>query len=76
VCDPQEDEPVAFTLYVTLGGNDHTFTFYLWILDSATTSHITHTKSGFHDYTPIKPTPVKGLGNVQVHTYCMGMEPY
>ena len=35
-CNPQKDKPVASTSYVTLGDNNHIFTFYPWILDSAT----------------------------------------
>src|SRR5271163_640443 len=70
--DPQEDEPVASTSYVTKSDNSEFFSFYLWIIDSATTSHITHTKSAFIDYTPTKPIPVSGLGNIHVQAYGRG----
>ena len=62
VRDPQEDEPVASTSYVTKSDNNKPSYFYPWIIDSATTSHITHTKLAFIDYTPTKPIPVSGLG--------------
>ena len=62
--DPKGDKQVASTSYVTQSDNNKFFTFYPWIPDSATTSHITHTKAAFLDYTPIKPIPVKGLGNI------------
>lgn len=70
--DPQQDEPVASTSYVTKSGNNEPFIFYLWIVDSATTSHITHIKSVFIDYTPTKPIPVLGLGNTHVQAYGCG----
>ena len=72
VCDPQEDKPVASTSYVTKSDNNEPSYFYLWIIDSATTSHITHTKSAFIDYTPMKPIPVSGLGKTHVQAYGYG----
>jgi hypothetical protein len=70
--DSQEDEPVASTSYVTKGDNYDPFKFYPWTVDSATTSHITYDKSAFIEYTPIKPIPVKGLGNNTVPAYGRG----
>jgi hypothetical protein len=71
-CNPQEDEPVSSTSYVTKSDNNNSFKLYLWIVDSATTSHITCEKSAFIDYTPMQPIPIAGLGNTQVQVYGCG----
>jgi transposase-like protein len=72
VHDPQEDEPVASMSYIAESDNNNHFEIYLWIRDSATTSHITHIKSAFIDYTPMQPIPIKRLGKTHVQAYGHG----
>jgi hypothetical protein len=43
--------------------NSHKITQYDWILDLATTSHICAIHDAFIDYTPLKDSTIKGLGN-------------
>ena len=43
--------------------NSHQISQYDWILDSATTSHICAIRNAFIDYTPLKDSTIKGLGD-------------
>ena len=43
--------------------NSHQILQYDWILDSATTSHICAIWDAFIDYTPLKDSSIKGLGD-------------
>ena len=43
--------------------NSHQISQYDWILDSATTSHICMIHDTFVDYTPLKDSTIKGLGD-------------
>ena len=42
--------------------NDERLIWYDWVADTATTSHITHQKDAFIDYTPSNNTSVTGVG--------------
>jgi hypothetical protein len=52
--------------------NEDSASFYPWYADSATTSHITNTRSAFIDYKPIEPIPIYGLGKSYVWAYGRG----
>ena len=43
--------------------NSHQISQYDWILDSATASHICVICDAFIDYTPLKDSTIKGLGD-------------
>jgi hypothetical protein len=52
--------------------NEDTVPFYLWYADSATTSHLTNTRSGFIDYKSIEPLPIYGIGKSNIWAYGRG----
>ena len=43
--------------------NSYQISQYDWILDSATTSHVCTIRDAFIDYTPLKDSTIKGLGD-------------
>ena len=43
-------------------GNDDHLIWYDWMADTATTSHITHQREAFIDYTPSNSSSVTGVG--------------
>jgi len=49
-----------------LEGNDECLIWYDWVADSATTSHITHQREAFINYTPSKNASVTGVGGQKV----------
>jgi hypothetical protein len=52
--------------------NDDTVSFYCWYADSATTSHLTNTRSAFIDYKSIEPLPIYGVGKSSIWAYGRG----
>jgi transposase InsO family protein len=48
------------------------FSRYDWILDSATTSHICTTREAFTDYTPLRNSPIYGLGSQPINAQGRG----
>ncbi len=40
--------------------------YYVWLADSATTSHIVNQHNVFKSFTPIENTPITGIGGLQV----------
>jgi GAG-pre-integrase domain/Zinc knuckle len=42
--------------------NDERLIYYDWLADTATTSHVTHQRDAFIDYTPMGNTSVTGVG--------------
>ena len=48
---------------VAYSANAHTLSRYDWVLNSATTSHICNQCKAFINYTPLKNSPVQGLGS-------------
>ena len=49
---------------VAYSANAHTLSRYDWVSDSATTSHICNQREAFINYTPLKNSPVQGLGSI------------
>ena len=46
--------------------NEDPASFYLWYADSATTSHLSKTRSAFIDYKSIEPLPIYGVGKSNI----------
>ena len=42
--------------------NDHWLIYYDWLADTATTSHVTHQREAFTEYTPMGNSSVTGVG--------------
>ena len=42
--------------------NNHRLIYYDWLADTATTSHITHQREAFTDYTPMGNSFITGVG--------------
>jgi hypothetical protein len=42
--------------------NDEQLIYYDWLVDMATTSHVTHQRDAFIDYTPMGNTFITGVG--------------
>ena len=53
-----------FTMYDACNpdANDDHLIWYDWVADTATTSHITHQREAFIDYTPLNNALVTGVG--------------
>ena len=42
--------------------NDHRLIYYDWLADTATTSHVTHQREAFTEYTPMGNSCITGVG--------------
>ena len=49
---------------VAYSANTRILSHYDWVLDSGTTSHICNQRKAFIEYTPLKDSPVQGLGSI------------
>ena len=45
--------------------NDECLSYYHWLADTATTSHVTNSQDMFTTFHLINPTPVTGVGNIK-----------
>ena len=53
--------------------NDERLSYYHWLADTATTSHVTNLQDMFTSFHLIDPTPVTGVGNVKAQAQGRGM---
>ena len=61
---------------------DHQLIYYDWLADTATTSHVTHQREAFTEYTPMgntsvtdvggKEATIMGCGTVELKSTCNG----
>lgn len=69
VMDTKEIAFVAPTNVSTMNdSNNDCVSFYSWVADSATTSHITNQRSVFTEYKPLHEKRITGIGNTVHHT--------
>src|SRR6202789_134191 len=80
-----DEEPYNFDTYYACNAdeNDNRLIYYEWLADTATTSHVTHQRQAFVDYTPMencsvtgvggKEANIAGRGTVELNSICNGI---